>query len=59
MVRTTIAEPARGRLDETPPPPMASLVDTLRLAQSLMNGIGGTAVQLLTPTPPHRNRSPS
>jgi predicted MFS family arabinose efflux permease len=93
LVRTTIAEPARGRLDETPPPPMASFLDTLRFARrqpallhawmgaaiytlwawglmwwtpsylvrslhmslgdaggalSLMNGIGGTAVLVLT-----------
>lgn len=93
LVRTTIAEPARGRLDESPPSPMASLADTLRFARrqpallhawmgatiytlwawglmwwtpsylvrshhmslgdaggalSLMNGIGGTAVLLLT-----------
>jgi predicted MFS family arabinose efflux permease len=93
LVRTTIAEPTRGRLDETPPPPMASFLDTLRFARrqpalqhawmgaaiytlwawglmwwtppylvrslhmsvgdaggalSLMNGIGGTAVLVLT-----------
>jgi predicted MFS family arabinose efflux permease len=92
-VRLTIAEPARGRLDEAPPAPRASLADTLRFArrqpalihawmgaaiytlwswglmwwttsylvrshhmslgaaggaQSLMNGIGGTAVLILT-----------
>jgi predicted MFS family arabinose efflux permease len=93
LVRTTISEPARGRLDESPPPPMAGFADTLRFARSqpallhawmgaaiytlwawglmwwtpsylvrshhmtlggaggalsLMNGIGGTAVLLLT-----------
>jgi predicted MFS family arabinose efflux permease len=93
LVRTTIAEPARGRLDELPPPAAASFADTLRFARhqpallhawmgaavytlwawglmwwtpsylvrshhmslgdvggalSLMNGIGGTAVLLLT-----------
>jgi predicted MFS family arabinose efflux permease len=92
-VRVTIDEPARGRLDEAPPPRQASLGDTLRFAHrqpallhawlgaatytlwgwglmwwtpsylvrsqhmslgeaggalSLMNGIGGTAVLLLT-----------
>lgn len=92
-VRVTIDEPARGRLDEAPPPRQASLGDTLRFARrqpallhawlgaatytlwgwglmwwtpsylvrshhmslgeaggalSLMNGIGGTAVLLLT-----------
>jgi predicted MFS family arabinose efflux permease len=93
LVRTTIAEPARGRLDESPPPPTAGFADTLRFARRqpallhawmgaaiytlwawglmwwtpaflmrshhmslgdaggalfLMNGIGGTAVLLLT-----------
>jgi predicted MFS family arabinose efflux permease len=93
LVRTTIAEPARGRLDEVPPPAKASLEDTWDFARrqpallhawmgaavytlwawglmwwtpsylvrsqhmslgaagdalSLMNGIGGTAVLLLT-----------
>jgi len=93
LVRTTIAEPARGRLDEAPPPAKASLADTWAFARrqpallhawmgatvytlwawglmwwtpsylvrshhmslgaagealSLMNGIGGTAVLLLT-----------
>jgi predicted MFS family arabinose efflux permease len=32
-VRTTIAEPARGRLDEAPPPAKASLEDTLNFAR--------------------------
>jgi predicted MFS family arabinose efflux permease len=93
VVWLTIREPARGRLDEGPPPAQASLSDTLRFARrqpalvhawmgaavytlwgwglmwwtpsflvrshhltlgaaggalSLMNGIGGTAVLLLT-----------
>lgn len=93
MVRLTIEEPARGRLDEGPPPPRASLRETLAFARhqpallhawmgaavytlwgwglmwwtpsflvrshhmklgaaggalSLMNGIGGTAILLLT-----------
>jgi predicted MFS family arabinose efflux permease len=93
LVRFTIREPERGRLDEAPPPPRASLLDTLRFARmqpallhtwlgatvytlwswglmwwtpsflvrshhlslgdaggalSLMHGIGGTAVLLVT-----------
>jgi predicted MFS family arabinose efflux permease len=93
LVRTTVAEPARGQLDEAPAPARSSLADTLRYARrqpallhawmgaaiytlwawglmwwtpsylvrshhmslgdaggalSLMNGIGGTSVLLLT-----------
>ena len=50
LVRTTIAEPARGRLDEAPPPAKASLEDTWDFARrqpALLHGWAGATVYTL------------